>query len=105
MNDIQYMLIGYVFNFRAVKGCNVLQYRADCGYRMHDNVFTSKTYAQIKATSASGATITLYWDHALNADENHMAAANAPKNKMGWKGNLIQGCLKDSYVHVFEVKS
>lgn len=61
--------------------------------------------SRVKATSASGATITLYWDHALNADENHMAAANAPKNKMGWKGNLIQGCLKDSYVHVFEVKS
>lgn len=53
MNDIQYMLIGYVFNFRAVKGCNVLQYRADCGYRMHDNVFTSKTYAQIKEERAA----------------------------------------------------
>lgn len=57
--------------------------------------------SRVKATTASGHSITLHWDYGLNPEENHMAAANALKNKLKWGGTLIQGALKDRFVHVF----
>lgn len=39
--------------------------------------------SRIKATAQAGS-ITLNWDHSLNPDQNHCAAAKALANKLGW---------------------
>jgi hypothetical protein len=50
---------------------------------------------RIKATCQAGS-ITLSWDHALNADGNHCAAAKALAEKWGWNfGEWIGGQLPD----------
>jgi hypothetical protein len=46
--------------------------------------------ARIKATAAAGS-ITIGYDHALNTDGNHKAAADALIAKMGWTGTFAQG--------------
>lgn len=57
--------------------------------------------ARVKAISAAG-TVTLGWDHALNPEGNHLAAALALCAKFDWKGNLAQGVLESgSHVFVF----
>ena len=65
--------------------------------------------SRIKATAAAGS-ITLGWDHALNSEGNHNAAARALCEKFGWVPKpgenrytpTTSGQLKDgSYVHVF----
>lgn len=61
--------------------------------------------------------ITVGWDHALNADENHLAACEAlkqriharnmtkygtPKAGRAWTNPTHAGCLPDgSYAHIF----
>jgi hypothetical protein len=57
---------------------------------------------RIKATDEDGNAVTLSWDHGLNAEENHRAVAYALRDKMGWRGELITGVLRDCYVHVFD---
>jgi hypothetical protein len=49
--------------------------------------------SRIKATSASGITATVGYDHALNADENHASAARMLKAKLDWKGTMVGGAL------------
>ena len=46
--------------------------------------------ARVKAT-AQAASVMVSWDHALNVDENHAAAARALAEKMGWEGAWIAG--------------
>jgi hypothetical protein len=41
--------------------------------------------SRVKAFAAAGS-ITLRWDHRLNAEGNHRAAAEALANKLGWQG-------------------
>jgi hypothetical protein len=48
--------------------------------------------ARVKATAAAGS-VTLSWDHALNSDANHLAAARALADKFEWQGALIGGGL------------
>jgi hypothetical protein len=58
--------------------------------------------SRVKATSASGASITLEWNNALGVDANHNAAAIALCQKMNWTGPLYQGDAgKEGYVYVF----
>jgi hypothetical protein len=38
---------------------------------------------RIKATADAGS-LTMSWDHGLNADANHRKAAEALRNKLGW---------------------
>ena len=45
---------------------------------------------RIKAAAAAGS-ITIGYDHALNADANHKAAADALIAKLGWTGTFAQG--------------
>lgn len=70
---------------------------------------TNTRGSRIKATAAAGS-ITLGWDHALNSEQNHVAAARALCQKFGWVPKpgenyhtpTHSGQLKDgSYVHVF----
>lgn len=57
--------------------------------------------SRIKATEPDGKSVTLHWDHALDAEENHAAAAKALMTKLDWNHcNIVTGGLKDAYVHV-----
>lgn len=59
--------------------------------------------ARVKAKADAG-TITVSWDHALNVDENHTAAAKTLAQKFGWYGQWVGGGMpsKDGncYVHM-----
>lgn len=50
--------------------------------------------ARVKAT-CQAASITLNWDHALNHEQNHNAAARALALKLGWRGRWVGGALPD----------
>jgi hypothetical protein len=43
---------------------------------------TNARGSRVKATSSSGKTKTIDWQHALNSDDNHAAAAEALANQM-----------------------
>lgn len=46
---------------------------------------TDHRESRVKATCEAGS-LTLGWDHALNVEENHRAAAKALQVKLGWTG-------------------
>ena len=48
-----------------------------------------------------GASIVLDWDHSLNSEGNHRAAAVALYEKMGWHGTIAQGGTLRTDVFVF----
>lgn len=50
---------------------------------------------RVSATAEAGRVV-LSWDHALNTDNNHAAAAHALRDKLGWKGAMIGGHLPQS---------
>ena len=50
--------------------------------------------SRVKAWSQAGS-ITLVWDYALNADENHRTAARMLARKLDWKGVWSGGGLPD----------
>jgi hypothetical protein len=62
---------------------------------------TNTKGSRIKATAAAGS-ITIGYDHALNTDGAHKAAADALIAKMGWTGTFAQGgnAKGDGYVFV-----
>lgn len=55
--------------------------------------------ARVKATSTSGKSITVSWNHEMNADGNHRAAMIELLNRLDWKvkqyarGNLTGGAM------------
>jgi len=51
---------------------------------------TNTKDGRIKATAWAGS-VTVPYDHALNPDSNHKAAADALIAKMGWTGTFAQG--------------
>ncbi|MDK4729358.1 hypothetical protein [Rhizobium phaseoli] len=46
--------------------------------------------SRVKATAEAGS-ITVSWDHALNSEQNHDAAAKALAEKFGWRGAWFSG--------------
>jgi hypothetical protein len=50
--------------------------------------------ARVKAY-ADAKSIILSWDHALNAEQNHIAAARALARKLDWKGVWSGGGKKE----------
>lgn len=52
--------------------------------------------SRVKAISQA-TTVTVVWDHALNPEDNHAAAAQALIDKMGWQGKWIQGALPGNH--------
>lgn len=56
---------------------------------------TNTRGSRIKATSASGKSLTLPWAYELGVDENHAAAAVALAQKLGWEGRFVMGGLAD----------
>ena len=66
---------------------------------------TNSRGSRVKATAEAGS-ITLSWDHSLNTEENHIAAAEALRGKLDWVGPrygvLATGCLPNNggFCHV-----
>ena len=48
--------------------------------------------SRIKAFADAGS-VTLSWDHRLNPEGNHIAAAKTLASKLGWHGNYFGGTL------------
>lgn len=47
---------------------------------------------RIRAKASNGAgSVTVHYDHHLNTESNHMAAARKLAEKLGWKGTYIAG--------------
>lgn len=61
---------------------------------------TNHRPSRVKATSASGHTVTVSWDHALNTTENHLAAARTLAEKLEWRGCWVMGGLEPGFVFV-----
>lgn len=61
---------------------------------------TNHRGSRIKATCPAGS-LTVPFDHALNAPNNHAAAGIALARKLGWTGTLSLGGTKEGYVLVF----
>ena len=61
---------------------------------------TNTKAARIKATAEAGST-TVAWDHALNIQDNHAAAAITLAQIYGWDGELCQGGIAGGYCFVF----
>ena len=69
--------------------------------------------SRVKAYTETGISITISWDHALNVEGNHKAAATALADRQGWKGRWVGGPTKVGYAFVnadrcasiFEIKS
>ena len=58
--------------------------------------------SRVKATAEAGS-VTLSWDNALNATDNHRIAAETLANKYGWPKNMIGGALPNSSDYVWVV--
>ena len=58
--------------------------------------------ARIKATDNDGNSVIIGYPHELSGEACHRKAAEALRDKMGWKGALIGGALKRGYAFVFE---
>jgi hypothetical protein len=59
--------------------------------------------SRIKATSASGLSVTVSYRSELSADQNHLDAALTLCRKLNWlQGSLHMGGLETGYVFVFE---
>ena len=56
--------------------------------------------SRIKATAAAGS-VTVHYDHALNIEQNHAAAAAALANKYGWGGCWYMGGMPDDSGYCF----
>ncbi len=62
---------------------------------------TNSRGSRVKAFADAGS-VTVSWNHALNATENHRAAAMALAAKFGWSGTWVGGggVNGDVYVNV-----
>lgn len=61
---------------------------------------TNTRGSRVKATAASGLSITIEWDYAIDIEENHTQAAKALCKKLGWTNELVSGGLKTGYAFV-----
>ena len=61
---------------------------------------TDKKDARVKAMAAAGSII-VPWDHSLNIEENHAAAASALAKKLDWAGKYYIGSLPDDAGYCF----
>lgn len=59
--------------------------------------------SRVKAFDLDGNSTTLSYDHGLNTDEMHAKAARTLRDKMGWRGSMIGGYVKNGMVFVFSL--
>lgn len=62
---------------------------------------TNTRGSRIKAAAEGGLNVTVSYEHALNAAENHTAAARALAEKMSWGGRYVGGGKADGRGYVF----
>lgn len=60
---------------------------------------TNHRGSRVKASADAGS-ISVPWDHALNAQQNHTAAAQALIHQLGWGGRWVVGGTRSGYVFV-----
>lgn len=58
--------------------------------------------SRVKASTESGATLTVGWNHGVTHDENHRLAAFALAKKLNWVGKWCGGGTKTGGVYVCE---
>lgn len=63
---------------------------------------TNTRGSRIKATDGDRCSITIPYPHELDSEEAHRKAAEALRDKMKWKGELIAGWIKNDCVFVFK---
>ena len=61
---------------------------------------TNHRGARVSANCA-GSRMFVPWDHALNIEENHVAAALAMIARMDWQGRWVNGGMPDGRGFVF----
>jgi hypothetical protein len=61
---------------------------------------TNTRGGRIKARAWSSS-LTVPYDHALNPEDNHRAAADALRAKLGWEGTFAQGGHPNGCGYVF----
>lgn len=61
---------------------------------------TNTKGSRVKATSWAGS-VTVNYEHGLNADQNHLAAAKSLAEKFGWKGSFVGGDNPDARGYTF----
>lgn len=57
--------------------------------------------SRIKATSTSGKSVIVSYDHALDSEENHHRAAKMLAHKLGWKGRMVAGSASGGKGNVY----
>ncbi len=57
--------------------------------------------ARIIATDSDNNRVTIGYPHELSSEDGHRKAAEALRDKMNWKGNLVGGGTKHGYCWVF----
>lgn len=57
---------------------------------------TNSRGSRVAAICQAGK-VTVHWDHALNPEQNHAAAAQAMIDKMGWHGKWVQGAMPGNH--------
>ena len=57
--------------------------------------------ARIIAREPDGKRLTLPYPHELNSEAAHRAAAEALRDRLEWKGELVAGWTRHGYVFVF----
>lgn len=62
---------------------------------------TNSRGSRIRATTASGKSLTIPYCHE-SGHQSHAKAALALARKLSWEGTLIEGWAKDGMVFVFE---
>jgi hypothetical protein len=63
---------------------------------------TTHRGSRIRATGTGGATLTLPFNHVYSDGRNHAETALELCRRLGWTGELVQGCTRDGYVFVFD---
>ena len=62
---------------------------------------TNTKGSRIKASDGGRNSVTIPYPHELDSEDAHRKAAEALRDKMGWKGKLIAGWVKNDCVFVF----
>ena len=62
---------------------------------------TDRRGSRISASDCDANRVSIPFPHELSHDDAHRKAAQALCDKMGWKGSMIQGGIKNGEVFVF----
>lgn len=62
---------------------------------------TNTRGSRITATEPDGKRLTISYPHELSGEAVHRKAAEALRDKLGWKGELVGGATKHGYCFVF----